>query len=60
LRPEFYGIKDVNGKDQEGLAEIIIGKQRSGPTGSVFLHFDKKYLKFEDNIDRFSGDKYEL
>jgi len=60
LRPEFYGIKGPDGKDQEGLAEIIIGKQRSGPTGSVFLHFDKKYLKFEDNIDRFSGNKYEL
>jgi len=60
LRPEFYGIKGPDGKDQEGLAEIIIGKQRSGPTGSVFLHFDKKYLKFEDNIDRFAGNKYEL
>ncbi|HQO09914.1 MAG TPA: replicative DNA helicase [Clostridiales bacterium] len=60
LRPEFYGIKGPDGKDQEGLAEIIIGKQRSGPTGSVFLHFDKKFLKFEDNIDRFAGGKYDL
>lgn len=60
LRPEFYGINGPDGKPQEGLAEIIIGKQRSGPTGSVFLHFDKKYLKFEDNIDRFAGNKYEL
>ncbi|MBU4485505.1 MAG: replicative DNA helicase [Candidatus Delongbacteria bacterium] len=60
LRPELYGIKDQNGKDQEGLAEVIIGKQRSGPTGSVFLHFDKKYLKFEENIDRFAGNRYDL
>ena len=60
LRPEFYGIKDDAGNDQEGLAEIIIGKQRSGPVGSVYLHFDKKFLKFEDNIDRFAGRKFEL
>ncbi len=54
LRPEFYNIKDEQGRDQEGLAEIIIGKQRSGPTGSVNLHFDKQYLKFEDNIEKFA------
>ncbi|MBN2856817.1 MAG: replicative DNA helicase [Candidatus Delongbacteria bacterium] len=60
LRPEFYGIKDDQGRDQEGLAEIIIGKQRSGPTGSVYLHFDKQYLKFEDNIDRFAGNRDDI
>jgi replicative DNA helicase len=58
LRPEFYGIKTPDGRDQEGVAEIIIGKQRSGPTGSVFLKFDKNILKFEENLDRFAGDNY--
>ena len=58
LRPEFYGIKDANGRDQSGLAEVIIGKQRSGPTGHVNLHFDKKCLKFEDNIDKYSDGNY--
>ena len=60
LRPEFYGIKDDQGREQDGLAEIIIGKQRSGPTGSVYLHFDKQYLKFEDNIDRFGGNRDDI
>lgn len=60
LRPEFYGIKDQNGKPQTGLAEIIIGKQRSGPTGIINLHFDKKCLKFEDNIDRYSDNNYDV
>ncbi len=32
----------------EGLAKIIIGKQRHGPTGEVSLHFDSRYTRFRD------------
>jgi replicative DNA helicase len=48
-RPEYYGImKDENGNSNEGVAEIIIGKQRNGPVGSVRLAFIKDYARFEN------------
>jgi len=34
--------------ENENIAEIIIAKQRNGPTGSVLLRFDKKYTAFSD------------
>lgn len=48
FRPEVYGIVDDEGNSQEGVAEIILGKQRSGPIGSVFLTFMAEYLRFEE------------
>ena len=30
------------------LAEIIVGKQRHGPTGNVFLEFEAMFTKFKD------------
>jgi replicative DNA helicase len=32
----------------KGMAEIIIGKQRNGPNGSVGLAFIGEYTKFEN------------
>jgi replicative DNA helicase len=32
----------------EGVAEIIIGKQRNGPVGSANLAFLKQYTRFEN------------
>ena len=30
------------------LAEIMIGKQRHGPTGNVKVEFEAQYTKFKD------------
>jgi len=35
-----------------GLAEIIIGKQRHGPTGNVQVEFEGMYTKFKDLIKK--------
>ncbi|RMG17985.1 MAG: replicative DNA helicase [Bacteroidetes bacterium] len=48
-RPEYYGFEtDEEGNSTQGLAELIIAKQRNGPTGSVKLQFIGQYGKFTD------------
>ena len=36
-------------------AEIIIGKQRHGPIGTVDLHFEGKFTKFSDPVRESAG-----
>ena len=50
FREEEYKPSDEN----RGVAEIIIGKQRNGPTGMLKLAFIKEYTRFE-NFDWRSG-----
>jgi replicative DNA helicase len=44
-RPEYY---KPDREDLRGLAEIIISKQRNGPTGKVKLAFMRQFTKFEN------------
>jgi replicative DNA helicase len=44
LREEYYNPTP----DNQGIAEIIIAKQRNGPVGSVKLAFIKEYTRFEN------------
>jgi replicative DNA helicase len=45
-RDEVYNKSEDN--PEKGLAEVIIGKQRNGPTGLVKLSFLKEYTRFEN------------
>lgn len=38
------------------LADVIIAKQRHGPTGTVRLHFEGAYTRFSNLDSRFAGD----
>ena len=44
-RDEVY---NPDNPDNQGIAELIIGKQRNGPIGTVHMAFIGKYTRFED------------
>jgi replicative DNA helicase len=46
-RDEVYNPEST----EKGIAEIIIGKQRAGPTGTVKCAFRREYTRFE-NLDQ--------
>jgi len=47
-REEVYQQAEERRPDADGMAEIIIGKQRNGPIGSANLAFLKQYTRFEN------------
>ncbi len=54
-RDEVYNKTDM---DKKGIAEIIIAKQRNGPTGKIDLRFFGEYTRF-DNLARDSVGSFE-
>jgi len=55
-RDELYQKDDPSNR---GLAEIIIGKQRSGPTGTLKCRFFSEYTRFDNFEDDDQDDDFE-
>lgn len=49
FREDYYNKEDP---DIQGVAEVIIAKQRNGPVGSINLTFIKEFTRFENFTQR--------
>jgi len=47
-RQDLYADKSQPPPDNQGVAELIVGKQRNGPTGVVKLAFIREFTRFEN------------
>ncbi|HUF49179.1 MAG TPA: replicative DNA helicase [Vicinamibacterales bacterium] len=54
FREDMYQSDGERNPESEGTAELIIGKQRNGPTGTARVAFLKQYTRFE-NLARGAG-----
>jgi len=53
FRPDVYKRdEEEEGAEPGGRTELIIGKQRNGPTGSIPVVFIKRYARFENASER--------
>jgi replicative DNA helicase len=56
FRPEVY---QKDREDLRGVAELILAKQRNGPTGKIPLVFLHNYTKFENAAEAFNDEPME-
>ena len=54
-RPEYYAPAEKK-EELDGKAELIVSKQRNGPTGVVQLFFQKAYTRFDSVAPGTFGD----
>ncbi len=62
IHRESYYNKDETGEEDpesKGKAEIIIAKQRNGPTGSVHLAYLAEFTRFENLMDHDDAAAYQ-
>jgi replicative DNA helicase len=56
-RPSYYGQEELRSagylETDHNIAEIIVAKQRNGPTGTVRLAWIDEYVRFENLEERF-------
>jgi replicative DNA helicase len=55
-RESYYNRDKEENPEDKNKAEIIIAKQRNGPTGTVDLAFLSQYTRFE-NLDTQHGEQ---
>jgi replicative DNA helicase len=48
-RPEYYDRED---ESKRGMAEVMLAKNRNGPTGDVQLRFVREYTRFDNLSNR--------
>ena len=55
FRPEMYRDPDLVPEEEKGTAELIIAKQRNGPTGKIHLAFLKQFTLFKNLARDYYG-----
>ena len=55
-RDAYYNRDEDMSAEDKAKSEIIIAKQRNGPTGTVQMHFDSRYTRFDSVDSHHNGD----